>query len=73
MIADHRIREAVRDDALETIPNLIMEGRETGMCLMDDSLIELCREGRISTGYAIRFALDKDRVLSVLGEERITK
>ena len=71
MIADSRIREAVRDDMLEEIPNLIMEGRETGMCLMDDSLIELCQEGRISNGYAVRFAMDKDRVLSVLGEDII--
>lgn len=72
MIADGRIREAIREDRLSQLPALMMESKETGMCLMDDSLIELCREGKISNGYAVRFATDKDRVLSSLGDAEIS-
>ncbi len=69
MLADDRIREAIRDNLLEELSNLIAEGHDAGMCLMDDSLIALYREGRISNGYAIRFASDKERVQAVLGDE----
>lgn len=72
MLADGRIREAIRDDLLTQLPELIAEGHDIGMCLMDDSLIELYRRGKISNGYAVRFAIDKERVLSVLGDEQVT-
>ena len=66
LLADGRIREAVRDNRLEDLNVLIEEGKEAGMCLMDDSLIELCKDGKISSGYAVRFATDKERVQRVL-------
>ncbi len=69
MLADGRVREMIRANRLEELPDLIMESEEGGMRLMDDSLIELYREGKISGGYAVRFAVDKERVLEQTGDD----
>jgi twitching motility protein PilT len=55
------LANAIREGATPMIRNLIQSGRKAGMRSMDDSLLELVAQKRITLDEALRKATDKQR------------
>ncbi len=49
------------------IPSVIQTSRRQGMMIMDDSLLELWREGRISKETALERCFDRKAVIARMG------
>lgn len=58
MHANAAIRNLIREGKTHMIPAMIQTNRKLGMVTMDDSLMELYRQRKISTDTAISFAQD---------------
>jgi twitching motility protein PilT len=58
---------AIREQATPMIVNLIQGGKAVGMRTMDDSLVELYKQGKTSFDEAYRKATDKDRFERLAG------
>jgi twitching motility protein PilT len=59
----------IREGNTPMLNNIIQGGRPQGMRLMDDSLFELVKSGRVSAEVAYRKAQDKNRFESLLPAE----
>jgi twitching motility protein PilT len=62
MINTTAIANLIRDDRAYQMPGVIQTGKKWGMQLMDESLIELAREGVIATHEAVARAVEVGRV-----------
>ena len=53
LIATEAVRNVIREDKIQTLPNVILTGQRHGMQLMDKSLLDLYQQGVISYDTAI--------------------
>ncbi|MBN1354650.1 PilT/PilU family type 4a pilus ATPase [bacterium] len=72
LIATEAVRNVIREDKIQTLPNVILTGQRHGMQLMDKSLLDLYQQGIISYDTAISKVNDPKLFksgLKVLGQE----
>ena len=62
MIATQAIRALIRENNVHQLDNYIKSGRNDGMVLMDDSLMQLFQKGLISNDNLIRHAINVTQV-----------
>jgi twitching motility protein PilT len=53
LVATEAVRNVIREDKIQTLPNVILTGQKHGMQLMDKSLLNLYQQGIISYDTAI--------------------
>lgn len=58
LVATEAVRNVIRDDKIQTLPNVILTGQRHGMQLMDKSLLDLYQQGVVSYDTAISKAND---------------
>ncbi|MGE3353793.1 MAG: type IV pilus twitching motility protein PilT [Planctomycetota bacterium] len=63
------IENHIRKGETFKISSVLQTGRRQGMVLMDDSLLELCEEGRITPETAYEHAFDRKSMANRLGVE----
>ncbi len=68
LVATPAVRNAIRDDKVYQIDNMIQTSAEIGMITMEKSLVGLVREGLISTEMAEEYSNKPTDVLSLLGQ-----
>ena len=62
MHVNSAIRSLIRDSKTHQIDNAIAAGAREGMMTMDQSILALCREGKISVETAVSFASNADQM-----------
>jgi twitching motility protein PilT len=67
MVATPAIQNLIREGKTYRIPSSIQTGRKLGMMLLDDFLLKLIREGKISRESALSKAVDVEEVLRKIG------
>jgi len=67
MIATQAIRAVIRENNIHQLDNYIKSGGKDGMALMDDSLIDLYRNGVISKDNLLRYAINASQVEQNMG------
>lgn len=60
MVVNNAIRTQIRENKIHQIPNSIASGKNMGMITMDDSILELYKNGIISKENALLFATNPD-------------
>jgi twitching motility protein PilT len=70
MVVNSAISNLIREDRAWQIPMVMQTGRRQGMRLMDDSLIELVKEKKISLEEALTRATDKTKFTQPVAEEQ---
>lgn len=60
MVVNNAIRTQIRENKIHQIPNSIASGKNMGMITMDDSILELYKNGIISKENAILYASNPD-------------
>ena len=60
MISNPAIRNLIRERKTHQIDSVIAAGSEAGMRTMDQSLFQLCKEGRITAETALRFSIHEE-------------
>ncbi len=68
MLANNAIRNQIREGKTHQISNSIFTGREQGMILMDDSLLNLYNSGKITAENCYLYAMDKENMKLRLGQ-----
>ena len=58
--ANTAIRNLIREGKSHQIANIMQTGRRLGMITMDDAIVQLVRDGKISRRMAVAFAQDPD-------------
>ena len=64
--ANLAIRNLVREGKTHQIPSIMQTNRRLGMIAMDDAIVNLCREGKITRKMAVAFAQEPDTIESKL-------
>lgn len=67
MISNAAIENHIRKCETFKIPSVIQTGRRAGMMLLDDSLLDLYRAGRITREDALERAFDRERLAMRMG------
>ena len=65
MIGTSSISNLIREGKTFQIPSIMQAGRRHGMCLMNDSLVELVRKGTVEPREAYAKAVDKAGLLAL--------
>ena len=60
MHANHAVRNLIREGKSHQLPSVMQTNRKIGMITMDEAILQLYFEGRISKDMAIQFATDPD-------------
>lgn len=68
LLATPAVRSAIRDDKVYQIDNMIQTGGELGMRTLERSLVDLVRQGMISTEQAQQYANKPEDILTLLGQ-----
>lgn len=66
LMVDNSVRSVIRNGSLEKLDDIMRAGHENGMITMDESLIELYRQGRISRQTAVVAARDQEKMSELL-------
>ena len=66
LISNPAIRALIRENNIHQMDNYIKSGKDEGMILMDDSLLNLVRKGEITTNDALRYSIDQKAIKSQL-------
>jgi twitching motility protein PilT len=69
LVVNPAVAAMIREDRVHQIEQVMQTSREEGMLLLDDSLAELVREGRINIGEALARATEPKKVLALAGTE----
>ena len=64
--ANLAIRNLVREGKTHQIPSIMQTNRRLGMISMDDAIVQLYREGKITREMAAAFAQEPDTIESKL-------
>ncbi len=67
MIANHAIRNLIREGKTYQIPSLIQTGKKEGMQAMDDAIYDLYVKGRIDEETSLRHAFSFERMKQRIG------
>ena len=67
MLGNPAIKNLIREGKVHQLPNAIRTHSRLGMKLLDQSLIELYREGRISYENVLAFCNEQDEVIKLIG------
>jgi twitching motility protein PilT len=70
LIATAAVRNAIRDDKVYQIDNMIQTSAELGMITMEKSLVGLVREGLISIDQAQMYSNKPADILTLLGQNK---
>lgn len=62
MIANPAIRTQIREGKIHQLENSIIAGKDIGMVSMDESLLQLYRDGRITKETALLYATNAERM-----------
>lgn len=60
----------IRDGKVFQIPSMMQTGKSSGMQVMDDSLLALVQEGRVSATEAAQYAVNKNRFKPFIDKEQ---
>ncbi len=66
LIANHAIRNVIRDNKIYEIPNIIHTSLEEGMVPLDKTLALLVKQGQVEFEVAQNFVLDNEYFLSLI-------
>ena len=66
MHMNHEVRDLIREGQSPRLLTVIQDNRETGMITMDEAIIQMYRDRRITKDMAIQFAQDMDNMQSKL-------
>jgi len=58
----------IRENKTFQLPSLIQTQRRIGMCLMDQSLMDLVKQGKVDAEEAVEYATDKSLFANALGK-----
>lgn len=64
------VANMIRDNKVYQLPSLMQTGKTSGMQIMDESLIELFKQGIINAGEALANANDRNRMTLQLGQNQ---
>lgn len=70
MMSNSAIRNMIRERKIHQIPSVIQSSTSIGMQTMDDSLLQLVRNGKISRKVAQKYAAEPERFQPVLSKEK---
>ena len=73
LVSNSAISNLIREDRAWQLPMVMQTGRKHGMRLMDDSLLELVSQKKISLEDALTRATDKTKFLNPVGDEATRK
>ena len=62
MIVNPAIRTQIREGKIHQLENSMIAGKEQGMITMDESLLQLLKEGIISKETALMYASNSERM-----------
>jgi twitching motility protein PilT len=65
------IANLIRESKIFQIPSIMQTGRKLGMCLMNDSLLKLAKDGVISAEEAMSKSYDKSTLTTLLQQNNI--
>lgn len=66
LLANPAVRNLIREGRTPQINNVMMTGARQGMCLMDNSLADLCKTGQISREDAALYSADAEYLAQLL-------
>jgi twitching motility protein PilT len=70
LIASSSIKSLIRDDKTYQIPGYMQAGRNYGMRMLDDHILELLREGKVDPKHALQMSTNKENVRAFLTSGR---
>lgn len=62
MYVNPAIRSQIRENKIHQIENTMVSNRQSGMVMMDDSIFDLYKQGKITKENAIQYSLHPDRM-----------
>jgi twitching motility protein PilT len=65
------IANLIRESKIFQIPSIMQTGRKMGMCLMNDSLLKLAKDGVISAEEALSKSYDKSTLTTLLQQNNV--
>jgi twitching motility protein PilT len=66
MVANHAVRNVIRENKIYEIPNIIHTNLEEGMVPLDKTLAALVKQGQVEFEVAQNYVLDNDYFLSLI-------
>lgn len=70
LIATASIKSLIRDDKTYQIPGYMQAGRNYGMRMLDDHIVELLRDGKVDPKHAYQMASNKEMIRSYLSQTK---
>lgn len=67
MVANSAVRNLIREGKTHQIYSIMQTAQREGMITLDQSLIELCRTGKIDSEDALSYATDREYVARTIG------
>jgi twitching motility protein PilT len=67
MLANGAVRNLIREGKIHQLPNTILTNSRMGMQLLDQSLVNLYRDGKITTDSVYAFCNDREEVEKIIG------
>ena len=64
--ANHAVRNLIREGKTHQLMSVMQTNRKLGMISMDEAIVQLYRDGRISKEMAVQFAPDPDSMINKL-------
>lgn len=64
--ANHAVRNLIREGKTHQLMSVMQTNRKLGMIAMDEAIIQLCREGKVSKEMAVQFAQDSEAMMNKL-------
>jgi twitching motility protein PilT len=71
MLSVPAIANLIRESKIFQIPSIMQTGRKLGMCLMNDNLLKLVKEGVVTAEEAISKSNDKATLLTMYQQANI--
>lgn len=66
MQANHAVRNLIREGKSHQLTTVMQTSRKLGMVTMDEAILQLLDEGRISKDFAVQFAVDQNSMCNKL-------